>query len=198
MTRLLKIEIPPEALNDLTSLQNWIFELQRDWNIPVCDTKCCHYAEGCALGYRTQPSAKGDLEDELRQISLVYNEKFLLYWMGKTGNNYRTDIYLPCSHRGCRTWRCELLDDESVMTPWYRNARTLPTPEEMHAEDLRQKQIRTLEHITKFNSLIQELPELMCPKCQSAGDFKVFHPDNYKRGEIICRNCCTNLLNTSP
>ena len=95
-------------------------------NIKPCSPDCCHYAEGCCLGYPLYVAFNGFGSSnihprDLADLRLMYSAEFAQYW--QTRNPEAPDIYLPCNHEGCAMESCQLLDDERFMSRVMRSRK---------------------------------------------------------------------------
>lgn len=187
-----------------------------DRKLPICaGYDCCHYGEGCALGY---PIEWEWLEHERarfgqknsREIRLIYGKEFRDYWNEAKGSEKifhgsldpdpessenlvygwgRAALPLPCAHKGCSFDRCNLLKEESMMSSYYRNVYMTPSFEIIKKkEEAKKLEIYNAEK-ERFYEVLEKLPGLVCPHCEAVHEYKVFMPSEYKRGEIICRGC---------
>lgn len=95
--------------------------------VPRCGgSRCCHYGEGCALGYPLVSELHGfgigwDGLQKLRRVPLgplvseIYGNRFREFWENCKGQPSAPPWILPCCHTGCSFWECQHLQ-----TPWPR------------------------------------------------------------------------------
>ena len=108
------------------------------------------------------------------------------------------DLILPCSHKGCSFDRCDLLQEESMMSSSYKIKRLKPSFELTKKLEEEQRLSKYLEEKEVFDAAIQEIHQLVCPNCQAVQSYKVHIPSKYKRGEIICLGCGKSLFILNP
>ncbi|MDM8564981.1 hypothetical protein QUF74_04950 [Candidatus Halobeggiatoa sp. HSG11] len=105
-------------------------QLIKDLGIDVnfvkpCSSNCCHYGEGCALGYPIYAEFNGFgsfgriYENDVDDIKMMYSKDFYEYWRSKNPNINKK--YIPCFHIGCSCERCNKLDDIQFMSRWMRD-----------------------------------------------------------------------------
>lgn len=117
---------------------------------PCGSSACCHYGEGCALGYPLVTQLNNGWgasfrEDDIEDIKMLYSQEFKEYWqtqLNQTEKDWEYARYqyrkrlgmasydslrkitenqvLPCCHQGCRASNCNYLHDSNFMSRWYR------------------------------------------------------------------------------
>lgn len=188
--------------------------------LPVCDRKnCCHYGEGCALGYPVEwewIEHDRDLfaEKHKQEIMLIYSLEFKDFWynakgvknefpnflsdefksVGKSenmraGRPGQTCLILTCAHQGCSFDRCNLLKDEAMMSSTYKAIYLSPSFGLVKKKEEAERLQKYNAEKERFYEALEKTSRLVCPNCQVVPDYKVFMPAADKRGEIICRKC---------
>lgn len=84
---------------------------------------CCHYGEGCALGYPIYAALNGfgepgfppSAEEKRIELKMLYSEEFKNSWEGVLPKDARQERFLPCAHRGCSFNDCKHISEQTTM-----------------------------------------------------------------------------------
>ena len=194
-------------------------------DLPICaGNTCCHYGEGCALGYPIEWEWLELDRDQFgqqnsREIRLIYSKEFRDYWNEVNGNakkwqgglardpelseklvnrRGRAGMPLPCAHKGCSFDKCDLLQEESMMSSFYQKKYMKPSFEAISKQERALKLEKYHAEKERFYGALENLTQLVCPNCQVVREYKVFLPGDYKRGEIICKGCGRSICLLHP